>query len=83
MKWIANIDKFSQLKKEHEKCKAVRAELEIKLRHVTQLLLNEKQICRNAELERDYFVSIFQMFGMYLYLQRFSPMLRSFHILLI
>lgn len=60
MKWIANNDKFSQLKREHEKCKAVRNELETKLRHVTQMLLNEKQICRNAELERDFFVSDFE-----------------------
>lgn len=57
LKWQTSIFKFGQLKKEHDKCKIIRAEMQAKLQHLTQLLLKERQTRRNAEMERDFYVS--------------------------
>lgn len=58
LKWQTSIFKFGQLKKEHDKCKIIRAEMQAKLQHLTQLLLKERQTRRNAEMERDFYVII-------------------------
>lgn len=57
LKWQTSVFKFGQLKKEHDKCKIIRAEMEAKLQQMSQLLLKEKQTRRNAEMERDFYVS--------------------------
>lgn len=59
LKWQTTNFRLGQLKKEHDKCRMIRCEMEAKFQQLSQSLLKERQLRRSAELERDILVSEF------------------------